>query len=88
MPDTRNIELIAPKKCDINIKTNHEVYLQTPTHNHKTSFYIESLLAKSNCEIELESEETRLEHGISRNVNDSCDENMSRYEVKLILIRR
>ncbi|CAO1354989.1 unnamed protein product [Diamesa serratosioi] len=70
MSDTRNIELMTPKKC--------EVFLQTPTHNHKTSFYIESLLAKSHCEIEIESEEARLEHGISRNVNDSCDENMSR----------
>ena len=76
MPDTRNMELMTPKKSD-----NHEVYLQTPTHNHKTSFYIESLLAKSHCEIEIESEEARLEHGISRNVNDSCDENMSRYKV-------
>lgn len=79
MPDTRNIELMTPKKCDIDIKSNHEVYLQTPTHNHKTSFFIDSLLAKNHCEIEIESEDTR--HGISRNVNDSCDENMSRYKV-------
>lgn len=70
---------------------NHQDYSQTPSLNNKNPFCIEALLAKNRSDLEPSVNDNSgesdgkyylskkyKEHIISRNLNDSPDENMSR----------
>ena len=66
---------------------NPQSYTQTPTQNNKNPFGIEALLAKNSSDLNPSADESDeqifierncKEHIISRNLNDSPDENMSR----------
>lgn len=72
---------------DFGLHKNPLSYTQTPTQNNKNPFGIEALLAKNRSNLEscadesdehMYMEQKYKEHIISRNLNDSPEENMSR----------
>ena len=72
---------------DLGLQKNPQSYTQTPTQNNKNPFGIEALLAKNHSDLEpctdendeqIYMERKYKEHVISRKMNDSPDENMSR----------